>query len=61
MDMTTASRQLTRVVSEAMGLSQEELGWLMAAAAAGTAVIGLVRAVDVLVDVWPVRTAWADA
>lgn len=57
MNITTASRQFTRVMSEATGLSQEELGWLVAAAAAGTAVIGLVRAVDVLLDVWPVRAA----
>jgi hypothetical protein len=61
MDMTTASRQLTRAVSEATGLSQEEIGWLVAAAAVGTAVLGLVRAVDMLVEVWPVRTAWANA
>jgi len=61
MDMTTASRQLTRAVSEATGLSQEEIGWLVAAAAVGTAVLGVVRAVDMLVEVWPVRTAWANA
>jgi hypothetical protein len=61
MDMTTASRQLTRAVSEATGLSQEEIGWLVTAAAVGTAVLGLVRVVDMLVEVWPVRTAWANA
>ena len=56
MDVMKASRQVTRVVSEGTGLSQEEIGVLVVAGAVAATVLGLVRMVDVLVEVWPDRT-----
>jgi alkylhydroperoxidase/carboxymuconolactone decarboxylase family protein YurZ len=46
-------RQLTRALSDGTGLSQEEIVLLVAAAAVGTAVIGLLRTLDALKEVFP--------
>lgn len=54
MGPTIGLRQITRAVSDGTGLSNEEIGLLVAAAASVTALLGLVRAVDVVMDIWPV-------
>jgi alkylhydroperoxidase/carboxymuconolactone decarboxylase family protein YurZ len=46
-------RQLTRALSDGTGLSQEEILLLVAAAAVGTAVIGLLRTLEALKEVFP--------
>jgi hypothetical protein len=56
MGLASGSRQLRRVVTDASGLSQEEAGLLVAGAAATTALLGVLRVVDVVTDLWP-RTA----
>lgn len=53
MGLASGGRQLTRVVSDASGLSQEEAGLLVAGAAATTALLGVLRVVDVVTDLWP--------
>jgi hypothetical protein len=53
MGLTNGSRQLGRVLSDVSGLSQEEAGLLVAGAAAVTAVLGVLRVVDVVTDLWP--------
>ena len=53
MGITTASRRISRAICDGTGLSQEEVGMLLGAAAVGTALLGLLRAVDALVDMWP--------
>lgn len=49
----TRGRQLSRAVSEASGLSEEEAGLLVAAAAVTTALLGVLRITDFVTDVWP--------
>ena len=46
--------QITRALSDGTGLSPETIGLLVAAAALVPAVVGVVRAVDRVLDVWPV-------
>jgi hypothetical protein len=53
MGLASGSRQLSRAVSEATGLSQEEAGLLVAAAAVTTALLGVLRVTDFVTDVWP--------
>jgi len=53
------TRQITRAVCDGTGLTQEELGLLVTAAAVVTAVIGVLHAVTALVEAWPVRRAEA--
>jgi hypothetical protein len=53
MGITTKSRNISRAVCDGTGLSQEEIGLLLGAAAAGAALLVLLRTVDALVDLWP--------
>ena len=51
--LASGSRQLSRAVSEASGLSQEEAGLLVAGAAVTTALLAALRVIDFVTDVWP--------
>jgi hypothetical protein len=55
MSLTTGLRRVTRALSDGTGLSEEEIGLLVAATASVTVVFGLIRAVDALMnlDLWP--------
>ena len=53
MDLTSATRQITRTVSDGTGLSQEEVGLLVTATAAVAAVLAILRTGAALMDVWP--------
>jgi hypothetical protein len=50
MHRTTGLSQVTRALADGTGRSQETIGLLVAAAASATAVLGLVRVVDVAMD-----------
>jgi len=52
MGMTSASRQITRVVSDGTGLTPEEVWLVVTAAAVATTVRGLLHAVDLVTDLW---------
>jgi hypothetical protein len=53
---SSRTSRITRALSEGTGLSQEEIGVLMTAAAVGTAVIGVLRVADVVMYLWPPAT-----
>ncbi len=53
MHMTKRTRQISRLVSDGTGLSEDEIGLLIATAALLTAVLGVLRAVDLVLDAWP--------
>lgn len=59
MGLTIGTRQLTRAVSDGTGLSEEEIELLVAATALVAALVGLLRAVDAVVAVWPGPSGWA--
>jgi|1186.fasta_scaffold191816_1 alkylhydroperoxidase/carboxymuconolactone decarboxylase family protein YurZ len=50
--MELTSRQLRRALSDSTGLTEEEIGFLIAAAAVATAAVVALRAVDVWTRVW---------
>lgn len=53
MGFTSGIRQITRAVSDTTGLTQEEAELLLAAVALATALFGVLRAVDALMQLWP--------
>lgn len=55
MGMTTGTHQITRALSDGTGLSQEEIGLLLAATALGAALFGVLRTVDTVMELWPIR------
>ncbi len=50
--MELTSRHLRRAVSDSTGLTEEEIGFLIAAAAVATGVVIALRAVDVVTRLW---------
>lgn len=56
MGMTRSNHHITRALSDGTGLSEEEIGLLVAATAIGTALYGLLRTVDAVLELWPI--AW---
>jgi hypothetical protein len=59
MGLSIGTRQVTRAVSDGTGLSEEEIELLVAATALVTALVGLLRAVDAVMAVWPVPSGRA--
>jgi hypothetical protein len=47
------TRQVTRALSDGIGLSQEEIVAVITGVAAAAAVLGVLRAFDTLRDAWP--------
>jgi hypothetical protein len=56
MELTRGTREIRRAVCEGTGLSPGELVLVLAAAAAATALVGLLRTVEVVIDAWPIST-----
>ena len=56
MNLPSGTREIVRAVSEGTGLSQEEIVILVAEALVVTAVFGVLRTVDALLDAWPIAT-----
>jgi alkylhydroperoxidase/carboxymuconolactone decarboxylase family protein YurZ len=52
MRVPTGNYRLGDAVYDGTGLTQEEIGWLIAAAAVATGVLIAVRAVDVVMRLW---------
>ena len=50
--MELTSRQVRRAVSDSTGLSEEELGFLIAAAAVATGVVIALRAFEIVTRLW---------
>jgi hypothetical protein len=59
MGMTGGTHQITQALSDGTGLSQEEIKLLVAATALGTALFALLRAVDALTELLPIRSGRA--
>ena len=59
MGMNSGTHQITRALSDGTGLSQEEIGLLLAATALGATLFGLLRAVDALVELLPIPSGRA--
>jgi hypothetical protein len=53
MGLITGTREIARVVSDGTGVSPEEIGLLVAEAAVAGTLFGVLRAVDVVMDMWP--------
>lgn len=53
MPLTIRPQSLSRAVSDGSGLTQEEVGVLLAGAAVATAVVVALRAVDVVTEMFP--------
>ena len=54
MGFTSGTRQITRAVSDGTGLTEEEIGVLVVAAALVTALLAFLRAVTVVVEALPI-------
>jgi hypothetical protein len=52
MRVPTGSYRIGDAVADGTGLTKEEIGWLVAAAAAATAVVVALRAADVVMRLW---------
>ncbi len=50
--MELTSRHLRRAVSDSTGLTEAEIGFLIAAAVVATGIVVAVRAVDVVTRLW---------
>ncbi len=61
MQLTTGTHRLTGALSDGTGLTQEEIGFLVAAAAGLTVLLGLLRVVDALTDAWAMSRGRARA
>jgi hypothetical protein len=54
MGFTSGTRQITRAVSDGTGLTEEEIGVLVVAAALVTALLAFLRAVTAVVEALPI-------
>lgn len=61
MGVMSGTGRLTRALSDGTGLSQEEIVLLVAAAAVGTAVLGLLHTLDAVMDALPGPAPTRDA
>ena len=52
MELGNASHHVRRAVADSTGLNEEEIGFLIVAAAVATALVVAVRAVDVVSRLW---------
>ncbi len=52
MDVATTTRRLRGAVTDSTGLSQEEIGFLIAAAAVATGVVIALKTVDLVNRLW---------
>jgi len=50
--MELTARQVRRAVSDGTGLTEEEIGFLVVAAAVATGVVVVLRTVDVVMRLW---------
>ncbi len=61
MHVNAGTHRVTGALSDGTGLSQEEIGFLVAAAAALTVLLGLLRLIDALNDAWAMSRGRARA
>lgn len=60
MGFTSGTRQITRAVSDGTGLTEEEIGLLVVAAALVTALFAVLRAVIAVVEALPIPWSRAE-